>query len=395
MGDRAEPRQGPMTEEDLRAAWVVEPPKLAGKVQVVDYDPEWPGLFQREAERIRAVLGERVVQLEHVGSTSVPGLAAKPIIDIMLIVPDSSDEPAYVPDLEAAGYVLVIREPDWYQHRCFKGPDTNVNLHTYSPGARRSSGISSSATGCAATPTTARTTSRSSASWPSGTGRMSSSTPTPRPRWSRRSSPGPARAGPAAELLQASAVGSQLLHGATAASGTTEATPSDEEDVMRRTMVVGAVILAILAVVGIGFAAFNAGVDEGISRDLAQSGDGAQVVRVVGHGYGYGYGRGFGFPFGLILFPLFIIGIVLLVRGAFSRGRWGGPRWWGPGGWGPGGPGDPAARAGTALPDPGAAPAAFDEYHRRLHEQPRTPAGPGDAPAGSATRETPADPGAA
>ncbi|HSO54310.1 MAG TPA: GrpB family protein [Actinomycetes bacterium] len=134
MDDRAEPRHGPMTEEDLRAAWVVEPPKLAGKVQVVDYDPAWPGLFQREADRIRAVLGERVVQLEHVGSTSVPGLAAKPIIDIMLIVPDSSDEPAYVPDLEAAGYVLVIREPDWYQHRCFKGPDTNVNLHVYSPG---------------------------------------------------------------------------------------------------------------------------------------------------------------------------------------------------------------------------------------------------------------------
>src|SRR5215207_2588912 len=150
---------------------------------------------------------------------------------------------------------------------------------------------------------------------------------------------------------------------------------------MRRTMVVGAVILAIVAMVGIGFAAFNAGVDEGISRDLAQSGNDAQVVRVVGHGYGCG----FGFPFGLILFPLFIIGIVLLVRGAFFRGRWGGPRWWGPGG--PGGPG------GYGPPGPwGGGPAAFDEYHRRLHEQPRTPAGPGDTPSGSATRETPADP---
>jgi GrpB-like predicted nucleotidyltransferase (UPF0157 family) len=134
MGDRAEPRQGPMTEEDLRAAWVVDPPKLTGRIQVADYDPAWPGLFQREADRIRGVLGERVVLLEHVGSTSVPGLAAKPIIDILLIVPDSSDEPAYVPDLEAAGYTLVIREPDWYQHRCFKGPDTNINLHVYSPG---------------------------------------------------------------------------------------------------------------------------------------------------------------------------------------------------------------------------------------------------------------------
>ena len=123
-----------MSEEELRAAWVGEPPKLTGKIQVVDYDPAWPELFRREAARIRAALGERVVLLEHVGSTSVPGLAAKPIIDILLIVPDSSDEPAWLPDLEAAGYVLVIREPDWYQHRCLKGPDTNVNLHVFSPG---------------------------------------------------------------------------------------------------------------------------------------------------------------------------------------------------------------------------------------------------------------------
>jgi GrpB-like predicted nucleotidyltransferase (UPF0157 family) len=124
-----------MNEEELRAAWVTEPPKLTGKIQVVDYDPAWPGLFRREAERIRAVLGERVVQLEHVGSTAVPGLAAKPIIDILLVVPDSSDEPAYLPDLETAGYTLVIREPHWYQHRCLKGPDTNINLHVFSPGS--------------------------------------------------------------------------------------------------------------------------------------------------------------------------------------------------------------------------------------------------------------------
>jgi GrpB-like predicted nucleotidyltransferase (UPF0157 family)/ribosomal protein S18 acetylase RimI-like enzyme len=127
-------RRGPTTEEELRAAWVKEPPKLTGKILVADYDPAWPGLFRREADRIRSLLRKRVLQLEHIGSTSVPGLAAKPIIDILLVVPDPSDEPAYVPDLEAAGYELVIREPDWYQHRCFKGPDTNVNLHVYPPG---------------------------------------------------------------------------------------------------------------------------------------------------------------------------------------------------------------------------------------------------------------------
>jgi GrpB-like predicted nucleotidyltransferase (UPF0157 family) len=134
MADPIEPRQARKTEAEIRAAWVVEPPRLTDKIQVVDYDPAWPRLFRREADRIRALLGERVVQLEHIGSTSVPGLAAKPIIDIMLVVPDPADEPAWLPDLEAAGYRLVIREPDWYQHRCLKGPDTNVNLHVYPPG---------------------------------------------------------------------------------------------------------------------------------------------------------------------------------------------------------------------------------------------------------------------
>src|SRR5262249_31921749 len=82
---------------------------------------------------IRAALGGRVLLLEHVGSTSVPGLAAKPRIDILLVVADSSDEPSYVPPLEATGYRLHIREPNWYEHRVFKGPDTDVNLHVFSP----------------------------------------------------------------------------------------------------------------------------------------------------------------------------------------------------------------------------------------------------------------------
>jgi len=135
MANSNRPDKAPMTEEEIRAAWVTEPPRLVGRIEVVDYDPEWPRLFEREADRIRAVLGKRAVRLEHVGSTSVPGLAAKPIIDIMLVVPDSGDELAYVPDLEAAGYVLVIREAERQQHRVFKGPDTNVNLHVYSPGS--------------------------------------------------------------------------------------------------------------------------------------------------------------------------------------------------------------------------------------------------------------------
>ena len=129
-GDRV-----PMTEDQIRAAWIVEPPRLAGHVQLVDYDQAWPQLFAREESRIRAALGTAVVSLEHTGSTSVPGLAAKPIVDMLLIVADSADESAYVPALVAVGYVLVIREPDWHEHRVFKGPDTNVNLHVFSAGS--------------------------------------------------------------------------------------------------------------------------------------------------------------------------------------------------------------------------------------------------------------------
>ncbi|RSM37296.1 methyltransferase domain-containing protein [Amycolatopsis balhimycina DSM 5908] len=126
--------QEALNDAGIASAWVGEAPKLESTVTLADYDPEWPKLFEREAGRIRGVLGDRVLVLEHVGSTSVPGLCAKPIIDILLEVPDSDDEDAYVPALEAAGYRLVIREPDWEKHRCFKGPDTDINLHVYSPG---------------------------------------------------------------------------------------------------------------------------------------------------------------------------------------------------------------------------------------------------------------------
>lgn len=104
------------------------------RILLVGYDPQWPQLYEREARRIRAALGARALQIEHAGSTSVPGLAAQPVIDIILSVPDSADEDAYRPALEAAGYVFAFREIDWYQHRLFHGPDTNLNLHVFSSG---------------------------------------------------------------------------------------------------------------------------------------------------------------------------------------------------------------------------------------------------------------------
>jgi GrpB-like predicted nucleotidyltransferase (UPF0157 family) len=111
-----------------------ERPRHDGPIELVDYDPAWAERFEREAERIRAALGDTALLVEHVGSTSVPGLAAKPIVDIVLAVPDSSDEGAYVPALEASGYELRNREPDWFEHRILKPADMSVNLHVFSDG---------------------------------------------------------------------------------------------------------------------------------------------------------------------------------------------------------------------------------------------------------------------
>jgi GrpB-like predicted nucleotidyltransferase (UPF0157 family) len=126
----------PTSEEEMHATRIGPPQLLDGPVFLAEYDEDWPRQFEREERRIRGALGERALEVEHVGSTSVPGLAAKPVIDIALVVADSSDEPAYAPPLEAAGYVLRVREPDWEQHRVFKGADPNVNLHVFSPGSR-------------------------------------------------------------------------------------------------------------------------------------------------------------------------------------------------------------------------------------------------------------------
>ena len=103
-------------------------------IRIVDYDPDWPCQYAREAESIRAALGIRVLRLEHAGSTSVPGLPAKPIIDIVLAVADSADEAAYAAALESAGYALHIREPEWHQHRLFQTAEKDVNLHVFSAG---------------------------------------------------------------------------------------------------------------------------------------------------------------------------------------------------------------------------------------------------------------------
>ncbi len=116
----------------LRAHTIGDLEQLSANIEIAHYDPRWPEMFRAEEERIRRALGERALRIEHCGSTSVPRLAAKPIIDIILEVADSSREDDYLPALENAGYVLRHREPDWHEHRMFRRPEVKLNLHVYS-----------------------------------------------------------------------------------------------------------------------------------------------------------------------------------------------------------------------------------------------------------------------
>ena len=104
------------------------------EIEIVDYDTDWPKKFETHAKIIADAIGGSALRIEHVGSTSVPGLAAKPIIDILVVVADSADESAYLPQLEAAGYVLRVREPDWNEHRMFRTPERDVHVHLYTVG---------------------------------------------------------------------------------------------------------------------------------------------------------------------------------------------------------------------------------------------------------------------
>ncbi|MGF0115203.1 GrpB family protein [Promicromonospora sp. Marseille-Q5078] len=96
------------------------------EIVIVEPDPRWPARFERESARILAALGTAAVRVDHVGSTAVPGLPAKPIVDIDLSVPDVEDEGAYLPALLAAGYVLRVREPG---HRLVRTPELDVQVH--------------------------------------------------------------------------------------------------------------------------------------------------------------------------------------------------------------------------------------------------------------------------
>lgn len=102
-------------------------------VEIVAYDPNWPQRFETQAARIRTALGAAVIDIDHVGSTAVAGLAAKDVVDINLTIADPRAEETYVPLLEPLGYTHIIREPSWHEHRMLRSADPRVNLHVFGP----------------------------------------------------------------------------------------------------------------------------------------------------------------------------------------------------------------------------------------------------------------------
>ncbi|KGO78323.1 Uncharacterized protein family UPF0157 [Penicillium italicum] len=113
------------------ASRIVQPP-----ITIVEPNPEWPKRFEEVKGRIQQALGALVMDIAHSGSTSVPGLPAKDIIDVDLTLKDAMDEASYVKPLEEAGFRFILREPRWHQHRFFAENSLkayHVNLHVWGP----------------------------------------------------------------------------------------------------------------------------------------------------------------------------------------------------------------------------------------------------------------------
>ncbi|MEV4347470.1 GrpB family protein [Actinoplanes sp. NPDC049596] len=123
------------TPEQNATALVREPPKGWRPIAIEDYDPAWAERYAATCSSLREILGDQILGVEHVGSTSVPGLPAKAIVDIDLTIADTGDESRYVPALEAAGYFLILREPWWYGHRMLVDAEEDIHLHVWPQGA--------------------------------------------------------------------------------------------------------------------------------------------------------------------------------------------------------------------------------------------------------------------
>jgi GrpB-like predicted nucleotidyltransferase (UPF0157 family) len=119
------------TPEQNAVALVGARPARWDHIVIVDYDPVWVDQFAAAASLLSEILVGQIIAIEHVGSTSVPGLPAKPVIDIDLLIENTADESRYVPALSEHGYWLVLREPWWYGHRMLVSPAEDVHLHLW------------------------------------------------------------------------------------------------------------------------------------------------------------------------------------------------------------------------------------------------------------------------
>ncbi|WP_017976970.1 GrpB family protein [Actinopolyspora halophila] len=124
------PGYGRPVEEDVELIGGVE----KREIRIVEYDPAWPEHFRAEHERIATALGTTARRIEHVGSTAVPGLAAKPVVDIGVSVPDVAAESTYLGPLQQVGYQLRVREPG---HRMLRTSARDVHVHVYDVGSDR------------------------------------------------------------------------------------------------------------------------------------------------------------------------------------------------------------------------------------------------------------------
>ncbi|WP_192581099.1 GrpB family protein [Micromonospora noduli] len=123
------------TPEQVDAGLVGEPPRTWESVVIEEYDRAWAQRFIAVRSSLTEALGALIIGVEHVGSTAVPGLAAKPVIDVDLVIGDTAEESGYLPALERLGYRLVLREPWWHGHRMLLSPAEDVNLHVWPQGA--------------------------------------------------------------------------------------------------------------------------------------------------------------------------------------------------------------------------------------------------------------------
>lgn len=159
-------------------------------VEIVDYDPQWPATFCQLRDRIAAVLGPLAIRIEHVGSTAVPGLAAKPIIDLDVVIGSRINLPAVISRLGALGYdhegdlgipgrEAFITPPGAPAHHLYVCAADSLNLRATLPFA----------THCAPTPTSPAPTPRSNSPLRSSSAPTGPPTVLPRPPSSNRYSP--------------------------------------------------------------------------------------------------------------------------------------------------------------------------------------------------------------